>query len=227
MRTATTALFRYYRTIIVWFAVILVAAEVIVVSLVTLAGPLEPSMWLVLAGTAAKYWLLVAGIMLVSTHLRLFVANGATRHEFLVAAALFALVVSVGFAVAVAVGHALESAVLGALDERATNYPVFVASDLPNEVGRMIPVSLAYFVAGAMAAAGFYRFRKWVGVVLIIPALVPPGVADRLLAVDENGPVTDHLPYAPALLLALAATVVVGAFLYRVMSDIPIRRAPG
>jgi hypothetical protein len=125
--SVTGALFRIYRPIMIPFAVLLVAVEVGVVSVVATVKDLDFSMWLVLGGSAAKYWLLVIGIILVAMQLRQFVVNGVTRHEFLAGLAVFGLVLVVGWAVAVVLGHEVESLLLDAFGARGADYPTLTA----------------------------------------------------------------------------------------------------
>jgi hypothetical protein len=226
--SAHEALFRVYRPIIIPFAAILLLSDVIVTALVVAAGGrLGFSMWLVLAGNAAKYWLLVVGIMLVVMQLRQFVANGRTRHEFLAGAAIFGLIMTAGFATVVVLGHGLESVVLGAAGRRADGYPTLSAAGLLGEFGEVFPEALGYFMSGALIAAGFYRWRPWLGLVVMLGGAVPAAVADGLLGVDEFGDVPAPLPYAAALALSAIATLLAAWALHRVISDTPIKRTAG
>src|SRR4051794_26749090 len=99
-------LFRLYRPVVFWFAVNLILLEVAATGGVVLFGPVaSTSLWLLTAGTATKYGLLVVGVMLVVNHLRQFVSNGATRREFLLAAAALGLVLSAATAILIPLGH--------------------------------------------------------------------------------------------------------------------------
>jgi hypothetical protein len=222
------ALFRVYRLIIVVFAALLLVSEIIVTSVVVLGnGHIGFSMWLVLAGSAAKYWLLVVGIMLVVMQLRQFVANGRTRHEFLAGAAVFGLIVTAGFAAVVVLGHGLESLLLGALGGRGDGYPTLSAGGLLGEFGQVFPEALGYLMTGALIAAGFYRWRPRIGLVVMLGGAIPAAVADLLLGIDEFGDVAARMPYAGALALSLAATALAGSAFYRAISDVPIKRTAG
>ncbi|MFI5888893.1 hypothetical protein ACIA5D_02100 [Actinoplanes sp. NPDC051513] len=223
--SVTGALFRIYRPIIIPFAVLLVAVEAAIVSVVATVKDLDFSMWLVLGGSAAKYWLLVIGIILVAMQLRQFVVNGVTRHEFLAGLAVFGLVLVVGWAVAVVLGHEVESVLLDAFGARAANYPTLTAGGAVREFGAVLPVSAAYLVSGAAIAAGFYRFRVWIGLLAMLGGAVPAVVADGLLGVNEFGGLTDKVPYPAALALSLAATGLVAWGFHRAISDVAIRRA--
>jgi hypothetical protein len=225
--SVTRALLRVYRRIILPFSVIIVVADVIATRAVIHFSDLGFSMWLVLGGQAAKYWILVVGIILVAMHLRQFVVNGATRHEFLAGAAVFGLILAVAWAVAVPLGHGIESAVLEALGRRGPGYPVQTAGGALREFGQQLPISMAYLVSGATIAAGFYRWRPPTGLVVMVGGAVPAVVADWQLGFDEWGGIPNNLPFAVGLPLSLAVTGLVAWGLHRAISDVPIRRTAG
>ncbi|WP_433369286.1 hypothetical protein ACQPZX_43215 [Actinoplanes sp. CA-142083] len=224
--SVTGALFRIYRPIIIPFAVLLVAVELIAAKAVASVNDLSFSMWLVLGGNAAKYWLLVVGIILVAMQLRQFVVNGVTRHEFIAAVGMFGLVLVVGWAVAVVLGHGIESVALDAAGKRAAGYPTLTFGEALSELGRQLPISLAYLVSGATIAAGFYRWRPWLGLVVMVGGAVPAVVADGLLGFTEFGGLTHKVvPYPAALALSLLATGLGAWGFHRLISDVAIRRA--
>ena len=225
--SVTKALFRVYRPIILPFVVLLVVVEVIAARAVVRFSGLGFSMWLVLAGNAAKYWILVIGIILVALHLRQFVVNGATRHEFLAGIAVFGLVLSVAWAVAVPLGHGIESAVLEALGGRGAGYPVQTAGGALREFGEQLPISLAYLVSGATIAIGFYRWRAWIGLAVMLAGAAPAMLTDWLLGYNEWNGVPHSVPYPAALAASLAITGLVAWGCHRAISDVPIRRTAG
>lgn len=225
--SVTRALFRIYRPIIIPFAAIIVVAEIIAAGIVASAKPLGFSMWLVLGGQAAKYWLLVIGIILVAMQLRQFVVNGATRHEFLAGVTVFGLILVLGWGVAVVLGHGIESVLLDAFGRRGPDYPVLTADLALREFGRQVPISLAYLVSGATIAAGFYRWPPWIGLGVMLGGAVPVVVADGLLGFTEFAEVTHHVPYPAGLALSLAATALTAWGFHRAISDVPIRRTAG
>jgi hypothetical protein len=225
--SVTRALFRVYRPIILPFAVIIVVADVIATVAVARFTDLGFSMWLVLGGQAAKYWILVIGIILVAMHLRQFVVNGATRHEFLAGVAVFGLVLALVWAVAVPLGQGIESALLAASGARGPGYPVATAGGALLRFGQQLPISLAYLVSGATIAAGFYRWQPWIGLGVMVGGAVPAVVADWLLGFDEWGGLPHNVPYAAGLPISLATTALVAWGLHRAISDVPIRRTAG
>jgi hypothetical protein len=221
------ALFRVYRPIMLWSGLILVLVVTTGVVVISAFGNAGFSLWLLVVGSASKYWLLVVGIMLVSMQLKQFVANGVTRHEFLAGAAVFGLLAAIGFAVIVPLGHGIESLALGLLDRRPSGYPVFGARVALAEFGRSLPGSLAFLVSGGLYAITFYRFRAWLGVLLLVPATAPIGVSQWLLGIDERAVTIDVLPYLPAVALSLLATLA-GAVAFRwAISDVAVRRTAG
>jgi hypothetical protein len=225
--SVSKALFRVYRPIVLPFAVIFVVAEVIATVAVTHFKDLGFSMWLTLGGQAAKYWILVIGIILVAMQLRQFVVNGVTRHEFLAGAAVFGLVLAVGWAVVVPLGHGIESAVLAAFGTRGPGYPVQTAGGALREFGQQLPISLAYLVSGATIAIGFYRWRAWIGLVVMVGGAAPAVLTDWLLGFNEWNGVTHSVPYPAGLAASLAITGLVGWGCHRAISDVPIRRTAG
>jgi len=225
--SVTSALFRLYRPIVLPFAVILVVADVIATVAVANFTDLGFSMWLVLGGQAAKYWILVVGIILVAMNLRQFVVNGATRHEFLAGVAVFGLVLAVAWAIAVPLGHGIENAVLDAVGKRGPGYPVLTAGGALREFGQQLPISLAYLVSGATIAIGFYRWRAWIGLGVMLGGAVPAFATDWLLGFNEWGGLTHDVPYSVGLAVSLAATGLVAWGFHRATSDVPIRRTAG
>ena len=225
--SAGAALFRVYRPILLPFAGIVVVVHAIITSIVASHGEMNFSMWLVLIGSATKYWLFVVGIMLVAMQLRQFVTNGVTRHEFLAAVGAFGLTMSASFAAAVVLGHQAESLALEAFGARGPDYPTLTLGGMVAEFGHVLPVTAGYFVSGGLIAIGFYRWRAWIGLVVMLAGAIPAAAADGLLGINEFGDLPHRLPYAAALAISVAATAIGAAAFHRAMSDVPIRRTAG
>ncbi|MEV4351545.1 hypothetical protein AB0J83_44380 [Actinoplanes sp. NPDC049596] len=226
--TVFGTLFRLHRFILIVFWAIMLVVEMVGLVVINQAvGAPKFSFWLVMAGSAIKYWPLVAGILVISLHLKVFVANGVTRTAFLGGLALFGTALTALFAVLAVAGHALESLLLGLFDQRGSTYPVFSLAGAPAEFGHLLPGAMAYMVTGMLVTAGFYRWNPWAGVPLILPGAIPLAVAENLVRFDEFGETAHRLPYGPALAVTLA--VIIAGFLavYAVMRDTPIRRTSG
>ncbi|MFF5080858.1 hypothetical protein ACFY36_27730 [Actinoplanes sp. NPDC000266] len=226
--TVFSTLFRLYRFILIVFWAILLTVEAVALVVINrAAGESRFSFWLVVAGSATKYWPLVAGIIVISLHLKQFVANGITRREFLGGLALFGAGLTALFTALVVAGHAVESLLLGALGLRGETYPVFHVTGAVSEFGHLLPGAMAYMVTGMLVTAGFYRWNPWIGVPLILPSVIPLAVADNLIRFDEFGETLHRLPYGPALTVTLTATVAGFLAIYAVLRDTPIRRTSG
>lgn len=225
--SVNAVLFRVYRPVLLWFSGVLILGEVLLVSIITAFGHLGFSPWLLADGSAARFWLLIVAIMLVTTTLRQFVANGVTRREFLAGAALGILIAAVLLAALVPVGHGLESAALSHTGQEAAGYPAFSARIGAQEFGRALPGLLGYAVSGGLFAIVFRRFPAWIALLMLIPAAAPLVVSGGLLGYDEHGGFSDVLPYPPALAVSLMVTGAAATWLWWSARDVPIWRTAG
>jgi hypothetical protein len=225
--TVSTALLRFYRPLMVIFGGILVLVEIASVIVSATIAENGFSLWVLIADSAAKYWVLVVGVMVIAMQFRQFIGNGITRHEFLAGLVIFGLILAVTFAVVVPLGHGLESAALQLIGERRPDYPVFTARVGLEEFGRVLPQSLGFFVSGTVIAAAFYRFSPWIGVALVIPGALPLGISQGLLGFDEYGVADNSWPYAVALVSSLLVTLLGAAAIHLLMRDVAIRRTAG
>ncbi|AGZ45581.1 hypothetical protein [Actinoplanes friuliensis] len=226
-RLVTSELFRTYRPVALWFWSIMIVGVAIGSTVVNLVTEPKFSLWLVVVGASAKWWLGVVGVLLVSLHLRQFVANGITRRDFMTGMAVFGLAGSLLTALIVPIGHALEQLLLGIAGPLPPDYPALSAGAAALEFGHVLPASLAFFVAGATATAGFYRYGAWGGLALVVPAVLPIGFAEVLLGVDQHGGFDSRfVPYAAAAALSLVVTGLVALLHEREMRHVAIRRGP-
>ena len=225
-RLVAATLLSIYRPVVLWFWTTMIVCAVVGMTVIALSGEPTFSLWLLMAGTAAKYWLGVVGATLVSLNLRQFVANGMTRREFLAGAAIFGLPAAVVFAVAVVAGHGVEQLLLGLDGPLPAGYPTMTSGTALREFGQILPSALAFLVAGAAVTAGFYRFGAWGGLALLPAAVLPLAAAETLFGLDASlGFAVRFVPYAAAVLITLAVTAF-GVLLYqRVLRDVTIRPA--
>jgi hypothetical protein len=215
MRVARV-LFRLFRPVVLWFFLALALIEAVAVVVPLILGRTTVSIWLLVAGSASRYWLLVIGILLVSSHLRRFVAGGATRREFFLAVVLLGAGISVAVAVLIPLGHGLENAILAAADRRTVDYPVFSATSAVRESGRALAVSLSFFISGCLFGMAYYRYSPWIGTALILPCAVPLAASQAVAS--------GVLPYLPAFLLTLVTIAAGTAVLRASMRDVALRR---
>jgi hypothetical protein len=224
-RLVALTLLRIYRPVALWFWVTMIVCVAVGMTVVSRLTDPTFSLWLVIAGSATKYWLGVVGLLLVGLHLRQFVANGITRHDFLAGAALAGALLAVLFAAAVPLGHAAEQLLLGLSGPLPAQYPTTSPGTALREFGHLLPAAPAYLVAGGAAAAGFYRFGAWGGLALLPIAVLPVAAAEALLGVDENGGfAVRFVPYAVAVLITVTATALGALLFHREVRDVAIRR---
>jgi hypothetical protein len=227
-RAVAAELLRVYRLQAIWFWITMVVGIAVAATLVAVNGGADSSIWLMVAGTAAKYWLLVIGVMVVTVHLRMFVANGITRRDVSVGGAAFAVVTAAAFTLVVILGQIVEHVLLAEADKLPAGYPALSPGGVLGELGRYFPMLLAYLVTGALISVGFYRLGGWRGMALLVPGLLPLFSAEFLLGLDDAdrfGP--QPLPYAAALAVCLGV-IAAGVVGVRLLSrDMPIRRPAG
>ena len=223
-RLVALNLLRIYRPVALWFWITVIVCVVLGMTVVTRLTDPTFSLWLI-AGLAAKYWLGVVGLLLVSLHLRQFVANGITRHDFLAGAAMAGVLLAVLFAAAVPLGHAAEQLLLDLAGPLPPQYPTTSPGTARREFGHVLPGALAFVVTGAAAAAGFYRFGAWGGLALLPIAVLPVAAAEALLGVNEKGGFdVRFVPYATAVLITLAVTGLGALLFQREVRNVAIRR---
>lgn len=228
MISVAGALIRIYRPVLLWFTAVMVLAETGSVAVVSAFTPVRFSMWVLVVGSAARYWLLVVAIILVGVQLRQFVANGVTRREFVVGTLPGTLGAALLLAVLMPIGHGLESAVLAITGRQGAGYPSFSAWVGLEEFGRMLPGTLGFLVSGGLFAIVVLRYPPWIGIPLLLPAAVPLAVGAGLFDFDEYGiPVHAVVPYPLALCLSAAVTVAGAAALWWAVRDVAIRRTRG
>jgi hypothetical protein len=218
-------LLRIYRPIALWFlsiiTVVMVTLETIFTHFSVDTDGLAGGLWVLVVGSAVKYWLLVVGTLLSALNLRTFVANGITRRDFTAGAALFGIVSAVVLALVVLLGHIVESVAIAGV---AGHVPLTVGVALGG-FARSVPAILAFGVSGWLIGAGYYRFHPFIGTALLAPALIPAGLTVWLLSLDDITPPSDApLPYWPAVAIVLAAVAIAYWAVRGILHDTPIRR---
>jgi hypothetical protein len=153
----------------VWYWAILTLAVAALVGLLVSLADVRFSAWSTITIPAAKYWMLVVGILLTAGYLRAFVAHGITRRHFIAGAALFGGGVTVAFAVITLLGLGVERTVFDAagwLPRLNQPYPVSSIGDAAAHLGRTIPIYLGHLVAGWLISSNFYRYMAALRLVL-------------------------------------------------------------
>jgi hypothetical protein len=226
-RRVVTTLLRFYRTLGLLFVVTIAVGDLIGMTVITRVADPEFSLWVMVFGTGARYWLLVVGVILVSMHLRQYVSNGITRRDFTIGAGIAAALMATALALLVPIGHGIESAVLH-LASPQPGYPDLTVSLALHEFGYTLVSGLAFIVSGMAVTAGFYRYGGWAGLLFVLPGLLPLGIAESLLSLGERGELdTRFVSFAVAALASLAASAVVAGLYRFLIREAPIRRTAG
>ena len=229
MTIVAKSLYKIYRPVALWFWSMMVLVVAAATAVVARVYEVKFSFWMIIVGQATKWWLLVIGVLLVATHLKLYVANGITRRDFLAGAGLFGGLTAVAYAAMVPIGHGVERLLWTAFGTPPASYPEFSAAEALREFGHYLPGGLACLVSGAFIAAGFYRFNWLIGLLLIIPGALPLLASEGLLGLYAavEPPAPRVLPYAGGLAVSLALTVLAAAAIRVAMRDVTIRRTAG
>ena len=222
-------LYREYRPIATWFWAIIGAATAVTTAVVAIFHEVRFSFWLLIAGQGIRYFLLVIGILLITGHLKLFVAGGITRRDFLRGAGVFGALTATAYAAVVPVGHGVERLIWTAFGTPPDSYPGFTVVSALREFATMLPAGLAGFITGAFIAAGFYRYHWIKGMLLIVPGLLPLASAEVFLTMYagvEDGR-DGLLPLGAAVALTLALVAGLAAVMNSTMRNVAIRAATG
>ena len=227
MTSVAKSLWKTYRPVMFWFWGLITAVSVLVTAIVATVTEVQFSFWVLIAGQAFKWWLLVFGTLLVAVHLKLFIANGLTRRVFLLGSGVFGLLGALAFAALVPIGHGVERLAWAAFGTPPADYPEFSVALALREFGHFLPLGLASLVTGVAVAAGFYRYPWWAGLLLVVPGVVPLLAAEGLLGLHEapTVPVTRLLPFAGALTVSLGLTALGALMARQVLRDVAIRPA--
>jgi hypothetical protein len=229
MNVVAKSLYGIYRPVAIytWCVITVVVLGVAVVT--SRVTEIDLSIWRLIVGEAVKYWLLVLGTLLVATHLKLYVANGVTRREFLAGAGAFGILTAVVYAALVPIGTGVEWLLRSAFGIASDGYPDFTAGEALRDFGFYAPVAIGFLVTGALVAAGFYRYPWWAGLLLIIPFALPLVVSESLLGlyVAGDSPAPRFVPLGVGVLLSLLVSAAGAAVLRLVTRDVPIRPSAG
>lgn len=155
------------------------------------------------------------GIWLTGVYLRLYVAHGRTRREFIWRASVYMVVFATALAALTTLGYLLEMVVY-----RLAGWPQTLSWDhVFTSAGQVVPILAAYLltflvwtVAGALIAASFHRLY-WFGLVITVPlGLLLVGTIEVAVGSRYLGPLT-FIAIGSATSFSVASVLGVGGFL--------------
>ncbi|MFC4853741.1 hypothetical protein [Actinophytocola glycyrrhizae] len=211
---------------VLWLPLMLLSA--LIVTGIGIWGEVDRSIWHYLATQAPRWFALGVGVDAINTYLRLNLAHGRTRRDFLRQLWSYLPGLAVCLAVLVTAGYQLERGAYALLgwDHRLAYPSVFGdTGNVLGILGSFSVVLLLWATAGVLIAAGFTRGRLLgiatvpFGLVLVAPGEVLTGFnGSTLLEL-----VTLTSPVLPTVAICLGLAVLACAATWGIVRDIPLR----
>ena len=214
--------------VILWLPLMVVSAAIL--AGVALWGTVDQSIWHHVATQVPRWVVLGLGTDAITTYLRLNLAHGRTRRDYLRQLWPYLAVLAVALSAMVTIGYQIERGAFAMIGwEHRTAYPTLFGDtgNVLGMFGAFALMLLLWAVAGTMIAAGFTRN------VLLGIATLPVGlaiIAPSEVLVGLNGvPLFDRLteplqfPLLTAVLVSLGGAVFGCAAIWGIVRDIPLR----
>ncbi|GAA2243467.1 hypothetical protein GCM10010413_52880 [Promicromonospora sukumoe] len=235
-RRAAGVTVRVVATIGAWYwAIFAVIAVAVVLGTVRWGSGMDQGVVDAQLGGSSRWFVLVLGLIIPATYLRLHVAAGGTRRSMTTGTVRGALVSGLLIGAVTALYLVGERALFGALDltwAREFGLPVGGYGGIALTVVSEALVAATYYLVGATIAAGYYRLGVVRGSLYILVALVPAALVDLASRTGVTALVLgpESLPDGAAgVLLGLAAgaaAVALAAWLFSApLRSVPLRPA--
>lgn len=184
---------RYLRQAVSWFLVLVVLAAIVVGVFQATVGGFHDGEWNSIwefAEGPMRYFPLALGIIFTTSVLPAYVANGVTRSEFTIGAALVTVGVALVMATAGAVGLGVEKLIFDAAGQPQN----LAQPHLFANAGDVLPILAEFALLAAIHIAYgwtlgvlFYQFGPWIGMILLLIAVLPVAAVEALLSVSWFG----------------------------------------
>lgn len=232
--TGRWQLLRILLTAHVTYALILAVPVMVLFALIVggiaLWGEVDRSIWHYLATQAPRWLALGLGVDAVVTYLRINLAHGRTRRDFLRQLGPYFVGLAVGLGVIVTLCYQVERALYAIFgwDQRLVFPTTFDGTgDIAGMLGAYSVSLLPWALAGAMITAAFMR-NVVVGVLSVLFGLVLAAPTEALVGLNgtplfEN--LTEHLafPVATTVAVCLVGAALQYAATWGIVRDIPLR----
>lgn len=214
--------------LMVWVAIAVLTA--MVTTGTALWGHVDRSIWHYPATLAARWFAFGLGIDAINTYLRLHVAHGRTRRDFLRQLWPYLLGLAAFLALLVALGYLVERGVyaLAGWPHQLPSPALFgTPGNLPGIIGAFTLMFVLWGIAGVLLAAAFARnfllglITVPIGFLIIMPSEFVAGTTAVPLIQDVMA--AWRLPTATSIALGLAGIAVGGLVVWRIVRDIPVR----
>lgn len=210
---------------ILWLPLLLLSA--LIVTGIGIWGEVDRSIWHYLATQVPRWFALGVGVDAVNTYLRLNLAHGRTRRDFLRQLWPYLPCVAVGLAVLVTAGYQLERGAYALFGwDHHLAYPILFG-DTGNVLGILGSFSLVlmlWALAGVLIAAAFTR-GKLLGIVTVPFGLVLVAPSEVLAGLNGSALfelVTPASPVPVTVAICLGLAVLGCAATWGIVRDIPL-----
>jgi hypothetical protein len=216
------------------FAVLAALAIAVVTAAVTSAlaiwGHVDRSIWRYGVTQVMRWFVFGLGFDVITTYLRLQIAHGRTRGDFLRQLWPYLVTAAVSFSLLVAVGYLVESGVYG-LSDTPHELPVptmfGTTGSIPGIVGAFTLMFMLWAIAGVLLATAFTRnfllglLTVPLGLLVVAPSEVPAG--NTWVPLLQNLPETWQFSTVTSIAFGLAAIVVGCTAIWGIVRDMPMR----
>jgi hypothetical protein len=212
---------------VLWIPAMLVSAAIL--GGVALWGEVNQSIWHHIATQVPRWVVLGLGVDAITTYLRLNLAHGHTRRDFLRQLWPYLVGMALALAVMITLAYQIERGVFDLIGwDHRTAFPTLFGDtgNIPSMFGAFALMLLLWSLAGAMIAAAFTR-TVLLGIVTIPVGLLI--VAPSEVLVGLNGvPLFEQLteplrfPLLTALGVSVGGAVLGGLVTWGIVRDIPV-----
>lgn len=210
---------------ILWLPLMLLSA--LIVTGIGIWGEVDRSIWHYLATQAPRWFALGVGVDAINTYLRLNLAHGRTRRDFLRQLWPYLPGVAAGLAVLVTAGYQLERGAYALFGwNQRLAYPMLFGDtgNVLGILGTFTLVLMLWTLAGVLIAAAFTRGRLLgivtipFGLVLVAPSEVLAGLNGSTLF-----ELVTQTSVLPTVAVCLGLAVLGCAATWGIVRDIPLR----
>lgn len=215
-------------SVILWVPTMALSA--LILTGVGLWGTVDRSIWHYIAAQVPRWFALSLGVDAITTYLRLNLAHGRTRRDFLRQLWPYTAGLAAVLAVLVTIGYQIERGAFALLgwDHRTADPAQFGdTGNIAGILGAYTLMFLLWTLGGAMIAAGFSR-NVLLGIVTIPIGLLivaPTEVVAGINGVPLFNRLTDPLdfPMLTAVAVSLGGAVLSGLVTWGIVRDMPVR----
>jgi len=213
---------------VLWLPLMVVSAAVL--AGIGLWGTVDESIWHYVATQVPRWFVLGLGVDAVTTYLRLNLAHGRTRRDFLRQLWPYIVGLAAAIAVMITIGYQIERGAFAMVGwDHRTAFPTLFdgTDDILGLLGVFTLLMMLWAIAGVMITAGFTRNTLLgiatipVGLLIVAPSEVLVGLNGVPLFETLTEPL--RFPMLTAVAVCLGGVVLGGVVTWGIVRDIPVR----